>query len=179
MNPNQALVFLLQLRGDQLVPRDFVQRQLPMDVDVTALQAQVDNEQTVDALKQGVFSMLASMGIMAQQGMDPTQLLRQAAMLVELREKGTPMHEAILKIFEAPPAPSSAGASGPGGPGAEEGGAGVPFGMNPATGLPGSTAPGQAQMGPGGKPDLQQLLAGLSSSGKPSLSASVRRSVPA
>jgi hypothetical protein len=179
MNPNQALVFLLQLRGDQLVPRDFVQRQLPMDVDVTALQAQVDNEQTTDALKQGLYSMLASMGIMAQQGMDPTQLLRQAALLVELREKGTPMHEAILKIFEAPPAPSSAGASGPGGPGADEGGAGVPFGMNPATGLPGSTAPGQAQMGPGGKPDLQTMLASLSSSGRPNLSASVKRSVPA
>jgi hypothetical protein len=178
MNPNQALVFLLQLRGDQLVPRDFVQRQLPMDVDVTALQAQVDNEQTVDALKQGVFSMLASMGIMAQQGMDPTQLLRQAAMLVELREKGTPMHEAILKIFEAPPAPSSAGASNQGTPGSE-GGTGVPFGMDAATGLPGGTAPGQAQMGPGGKPDLQTMLASLSSSGRPNLSASVKRSVPA
>jgi hypothetical protein len=51
--------------------------------------------------------------------------------------------------------------------------------MNPATGLPGSTAPGQAQMGPGGKPDLQTMLASLSSSGRPNLSASVKRSVPA
>lgn len=178
MNPNQALVFLLQLRGDQLVPRDFVQRQLPMDVDVTALQAQVDNEQVTDALKQGIFSMLASSGIMAQQGMDPTQVLRNAARIIALREKGMPMHEAILKTFEAPPpAPSPPG----GAPGAPDGSGqqGPLMGQNPTTGSPFGTAPGQAQAGPGGRPDLQTLLAGLSSSGQPNLSASVKRSIPA
>lgn len=182
MNPNQALVFLLQLRGDQLVPRDFVQRQLPMDVDVTQLQAQVDNEQVVDALKQGIFSMLASAGIMAQQGMDPTQTLRNAAQIIELREKGVPIHKAILDTFQTPPpppAPPSGGAQGePGAPG-PAGGSGPPPGMNPGTGMPMGTAPGQAEMGPGGKPDLQTLLAGLTSSGSPNLSASVRRQVPA
>lgn len=180
MNPNQALVFLLQLRGDQLVPRDFVQRQLPMDVDVTALQAQVDIEQVEDALKQGIFAMLASSGVMAQQGMDPTEILRKAASIIEMREKGTPMHEAILKAFEPQPAPAPPGEGLPGTPG-PEGSAepGVPFGLNPASGLPGGVAPGQAQMGAGGTPDLQTLLAGLTASGKPTLSSSVKRSVPA
>lgn len=181
MNPNQALVFLLQLRGDQLVPRDFVQRQLPMDVDVNSLQIQIDNEQTVDALKQGVFSMLSSAGILAQQGMDPTQTLRNAAKIIALREKGVPMHEAILQTFEAPPAPSpqaggqSAPGGGPGGPGEP----GALQGQNPATGSPFGVAPGQAQMGQGGRPPLQQLLAGLTAGGAPNLSASVKRSVPA
>ena len=176
MNPNQALIFLLQLRGDQDISRDFLQRQLPMDIDVTAMQAQIDSEQVTDALKQGIFSMLASAGIMAQQGMDPTQVLSQAASIIESREKGMPMHEAILKAFAPEPAKTPAAlAAGP----EAEGGAGVPFGMNPGTGLPGGTAPGQAQLGPGGKPDLMNLLAGLSSSGRPSLSASVKRSVPA
>jgi hypothetical protein len=183
MNPNQALVFLLQLRGDQLVPRDFVQRQLPMDVDVAQLQAQVDNEQVVDALKQGIFSMLASSGIMAQNGQDPTQILRNAAKIIELREKGIPIHQAILDTFQSPPPPpappSSGGAQGePGAPG-PAGATGAPMGMNPGTGEPMGTAPGQAQMGPGGRPDLQTLLAGLTSSGSPNLSASVRRQVPA
>lgn len=177
MNPNQALVFLLQLRGDQLVPRDFVQRQLPMDVDVTALQAQVDNEQVTDALKQGVFSMLASSGIMAQQGMDPTQILRQAAMMISLREKGMPMHEAVLKTFEAPPSAPSPAGGGPGAPGNE--GPGALMGQNPTTGAPFGVAPGQAEAGPGGKPDLQTLLAGLTAGGQPNLSASVKRSIPA
>lgn len=180
MNPNQALVFLLQLRGDQLVPRDFVQRQLPMDIDVTALQAQIDNEQVTDALKQGVFGMLSSVGILAQQGMDPTQILRNAANIVALREKGVSMDQAILQTFEAPPAPSQAGGqSAPGAaPGGQEG-PGALQGQNPGTGSPFGVAAGQAQMGPGGRPPLQQLLAGLTASGAPNLSASVRRSVPA
>jgi hypothetical protein len=178
MNPNQALVFLLQLRGDQLVPRDFVQRQLPMDVDVAQLQAQVDIEQVEDALKQGIFAMLSSAGIMAQQGMDPTMVLAQAASIIQMREKGIPMHEAVLKAFQPEPAPPTSTAP-PGAPGVEEGGAGVPFGMNSTTGAPGGIAPGQAQMGPGGKPDLMSMLAGLTAGGKPSLSTSVKRSVPA
>lgn len=181
MNPNQALIFLLQLRGDQLVSRDFVQRQLPMDIDVAQLQAEVDKEQTTDALKQGVFSLLSSMGIMAQQGMDPTMILMQAAKMIELRER-MPMHEAILKAFQPEPQPApptSAAGALPGTPSPDEGGAGVPFGMNPSTGLPGGTAPGQAQMGPGGQPDVMSLLAGLTSGGRPSMSASVKRAVPA
>lgn len=179
MNPNQALVFLLQLRGDQLVPRDFVQRQLPMDVDVAQLQAEVDKEQTTDALKQGIFALLSSAGIMAQQGMDPTMILSKAASIIEMRDK-MPMHEAILKAFKPEPPPEAAGAApGTPGPAGEGGGPGVPFGMNPSTGLPGGTAPGQAQMGPGGQPDVMSLLAGLTSAGKPSLSSSVKRKVPA
>jgi hypothetical protein len=180
MNPNQALIFLLQLRGDQLVSRDFVQRQLPMDVDVASLQAEVDKEQTTDALKQGVFALLSSIGIMAQQGMDPTELLTKAASLIDLREK-MPMHEAVLAAFKPEPQPSPAmSADGtPGTPGPGEGGPGVPFGINPTTGAPGGTAPGQAQMGPGGKPDVMSLLAGLTSGGAPRASASVKRSVPA
>jgi hypothetical protein len=177
MNPNQALVFLLQLRGDQLVSRDFVQRQLPFEVDVTALQAEVDKEQVTDALKQGIFAMLSSAGIMAQQGMDPTMVLAQAASIIEMREKGVPMHEAVLKAFQPEPPPEAA--APPGAPGVEEGGAGVPFGMNPTTGAPGGVAPGQAQLGPGGKPELMSMLAGLTAGGKPSLSTSVKRSVPA
>jgi hypothetical protein len=178
MNPNQALVFLLQLRGDQLVSRDFVQRQLPQEIDVTQMQAEVDKEQVTDALKQGIFAMLSSAGIMAQQGMDPTMVLAQAASIIEMREKGIPMHEAVLKAFQPEPAPTSAAAP-PGAPGAEEGGAGVPFGMNPTTGAPGGIAPGQAEMGPGGKPDLMSMLAGLTAGGRPTMSTSVKRSVPA
>jgi len=188
MNPNQALIFLLQLRGDQDISRDFLQRQLPMDIDVNAMQAQIDNEQVTDALKQGVFAMLASSGIMAQQGMDPTQILSKAATIIEQREKGVPMHQAILKAFQPQPAltPAAAAAAGPGGeagapPGPDSSGGpgGVPFGVNPGTGLPGGTAPGQAQLGPGGKPDLMTLLASLNANGRQNLSAGIKRSVPA
>lgn len=185
LNPNQALIFLLQLRGDQQVSRDFVQRQLPMDIDVSQMQANIDIEQVQDALKQGIFAMLSSAGIMAQQGIDPTDVLRKAAAIIEKREKGVPIHTAILDTFAPPPPKNSpAGALPPGAPGAPGGaaggeGAGVPFGMNPGTGLPGGTAPGQAQLGPGGKPDVMTLLASLSGKGGPNLGTSIKRSVPA
>lgn len=179
MNPNQALIFLLQLRGDQDISRDFLQRQLPMDIDVNAMQAQIDNEQVTDALKQGVFSMLASAGIMAQQGMDPTQVLARAATIIEKREKGIPIHQAILEAFQPQPAPTPA-AAGAGGPGEGGGpGGGVPFGLNPGTGLPGGVAPGQGEMGPGGKPDLMTLLSSLNASGRANVSAGIKRSIPA
>lgn len=185
MDPNRALVFLLQLRGDKLVPRDFVQRQLPMDVDVVQLQQMVDSEETTDALKQGVFSMLASMGIMAQQGMDPTQILRNTATIIQKREKGVPFHEAVLEAF-APPEPPPGGpltpgadASATGVPGAESAPpGGLPPGMQ-GSGLPFGIAPGQAEMGPGGRPDLQTLLASLTSGGQANLSAGVARRLPA
>ncbi|MFJ2650884.1 hypothetical protein ACIO1C_29715 [Streptomyces sp. NPDC087420] len=173
MNPNQALVFLLQLRGDQLVPRDFVQRQLPMDVDVAQLQAQVDIEQVEDALKQGIFALLANAPMMAQQGMDASKTLQQAAKIIAMREKGMPMSEAVLKAFAPEPEPAAA----PEDPmAALMGGGGAPPGMG--GGMPPGAAPGQAQMGPGGQPDLMSMLAGLTSSGKPSMSTSVKREVP-
>lgn len=176
MNPNQALVFLLQLRGDQDISRDFLQRQLPMDIDVSSMQAQIDNEQTTDALKQGLFSMLANSGVMAQQGIDPTDIMRKAAMVIEKREKGVPMHQAVLDAFQPPPAPPGQAALAPPGPG----GPGLPPPGGPAGGgLPAGVAPGQAEMGQGGRPDLQTMLAGLSSSGKPDLRSAVRRSIPA
>lgn len=169
MNPNQALIFLLQLRGDQLVPRDFVQRQLPMDVDVAQLQAEVDKEQTTDALKQGVYSLLASLGIMAQQGMDPTMLLTKAASIIEHRER-MPMHEAILKAFQPEPREEPSGApAAPGAPGAV--GEGAPPG---APLIPSGPAGG----GPGGM-DVMSLLAGLSTSGGPEMSVSTRKEVAA
>lgn len=175
MNPNQALVFLLQLRGDQLVSRDFVQRQLPFEIDVTALQAEVDKEQVIDALKQGVFGLLSSIGIMAQQGMDPTELLTKTAQIIELRDK-LPMHEAVLKAFQPEPAPASPTSAGPALPGAPgpEGGLGA-LGM----GMPSGIAPGQAQMGPGGQPDIMSVLASMTAGGKPNMSTSVSRKVPA
>lgn len=173
MDPHRALIFLLQLRGDQLVPRDFVQRQLPMDVDVAQLQAEVDKEQTTDAIKQGVYSLLASIGIMAQQGMDPTMLLTKAAKLIDLRER-MPMHEAVLKAFEPEPPPEAAQAGGaPGVPGATGSGEpGAPSSPMGAGAPPGLGAPG------GGPMDVMSLLAGLSSGGDPRMSASISREVP-
>lgn len=197
MDPNRALVFLLQLRGDQDIPRSLVQKSLPMDVDIEQMQREIDVEQIDDALKQGLFSMLGAIGILAQQGQDPTALITKSAAIIEKRQKGLPLYLAIQEAFAptpppAPPAPPPG--SEPGAPGAAgqpalpgsggdqaQGGGGdnmPPFGIRPS-GLPMGVAPGQAGEGAGGRPDLAMLVAGLTGSGQPNLSAAVSRRIPA
>lgn len=186
LDPSRALVFLLQLRGDQLVPRDFVQRQLPMDIDVVQLQTQIDNEQVTDALKQGVFAYVQSVGILAQQGQDPVQILTRVARIIGNREKGSPMHEAILAAFEPTKEEKAAQEAAMqaqqeqmgGGGGGMPGMPGPPSGME-ASGLPQGVAEGQAGMQPGGRADVMSLLAGLGGGGKANLGATVRREIGA
>lgn len=171
MDPNRALVFLLQLHGDHLITRDFVQRHLPMEIDVVQLQQDVDVEETRDALKQGVFAMAQNLGAMIQNGMDPSQVLSQIATLIARRQKGDPLEDIVLKVF-APPAPPETGEAED--PGLE---APVPGGLGP-NGLPPGVAQGQAGQPPGGQPTLQMMMAGLRG-GRPQIDAAVSRRIPA
>lgn len=177
-DPARAIVALLQLRGDQLVSRDFVQRQLPMDFDITQLQTQIDNEQVTDALKQGLMAYLQQIGQIAAQGGDVQTLLQQVAQIISKREKGMALHEAVLEAFtpKTPPASQQApgqppGAAGPGG------GGGGPQGPGGIQALPQGVAPGQQGMAAGGRPDLLSLLAGMSGN-KPTMSAAVQQRIP-
>jgi len=170
-DPARAIVGLLQLRGDQLISRDFFQRQLPMNIDVVQMQTQVDNEQFTDALKQGIMSYMQAILPMAEQGQggDPMEALAKVAKIIELREKGDPVHDAVLKAFKPKEQPQGAPQGAPqdqmaallgGGGGAPQG---APQGGE--QGPPqGANAPGASQQ-PQGR-DLQSLLSGLSSSGQ-------------
>lgn len=188
LDPNRALVMALQLRGDKEISRDTVQRSLPFGIDVTEEQRKIDIEELRDAIKQGVYQFATTIPQMAQMGQDPGEQLGKLAQMIAAFDKGAPLEKAVLKLFPppepqpdqqapgeptaAPPNPLEAllGGGGGGPPQLEAGGGGGPFS---------EVAPGQAQMGPGGRPDLQQMLAGLSASGKPQLSASVMRRMPA
>lgn len=173
-DPARAIVALLQLRGDQLVSRDFVQRQLPMDLDVVQLQVQIDNEQMTDALKQGVMAFAQAIPQMMMQGQDPMQALSQMAKLIQDRGKGTPFHDAVLNAFKPKEQPASqnplealmGGQGGQGGPGGP-----------PGPGGPGGPAPGGNEGMPGQEQgrDLQSLLSGLTSGGKPTMAVNTRR----
>jgi len=170
-DPARAIVALLQLRGDQLVSRDFVQRQLPMDLDVTQLQTQIDNEQFTDALKQGIMAYMQAILPMAQQGMvDPTDALTKMSKLIEEREKGTPVHDAVLKVFK-PKEQAQAASQDPLAALMGGGGGGAPAG--PGGAPQGSTAPSGA-----GQPqgfDMMSLLAGLTGKGEATMSARTQR----
>lgn len=185
-DPARAIVGLLQLRGDQLISRDFFQRQLPMNIDVVAMQTQIDNEQFTDALKQGVMGYMQAIPTMAlqSQGMfDPVPELKKVAELMKLREKGKSIADAVLEVFKPkeqaaqvaqdPLAAALSGAQGPGGPGGP-GGAGGPGGGQPGPNMAGVT-PQQGE--PQGR-DLMGLLAGLNSKGQAQMSAQTRRQSP-
>lgn len=179
-DPARAIVGLLQLRGDQLISRDFFQRQLPMNIDVVQEQQKIDNEQFTDALKQGVMGYMQAIPQMAlqSQGMfDPVPELQKVAKLIELREKGKAVHDAVLEIFKPKEQPAQAAAPSPleaaltgqqpqGGPGGQAQGEGPNMaGVTPQQGQP------QGR-------DLMSLLSGLNSKGQATMSAQARRQSP-
>jgi hypothetical protein len=173
MDPNRAIVFLLQLRADQSIDRDTMQRMLPFEVDVEQLQRRIDIEQIEDALKQGLYALLANAPALSVQGVDPLQTLQRAAQIVKAREDGTPIHEAILSAFTPEPQPDQG--QQPASPMDQlmqalsgDGGAQAPQGQQ----QPGDMT---ALNGAGTAPDVAQVLAGLTSSGKPNLQYSVSR----
>lgn len=178
-DPARAIVGLLQLRGDQLISRDFFQRQLPMNIDVVQMQQQIDNEQFTDALKQGVMGYMQAIPTMAlqSQGMfDPVPELQKIAKLIELREKGKAVHDAVLDVFKPKEQPGQAAPQNP--LEAALAGSQAGPGQSPQGGPPGPSG------GPPGAPeqaqgmDLMSLLSGLTSRGEATMSARTQRQSP-
>lgn len=172
MDPNKALVFLLQLRADQAIDRDTYQRMLPFEIDVDELQRRVDIEQINDALKQGLFALLANAPMMGEQGMDPLKTLQRAAQIITDREKGKPFHQAFVDAYKPEPEQAPANPQD--------------AMMQQLMALGGGGAPGQGappgdntQLGAGAAPDLAMVLAGLTPSGNSNLQYNVSRRLPA
>lgn len=183
MTPSQAIVTLLQLRGDKLIQRDTFRRALPFDVDPDEEQRGLDVEDLEAGLMQGFLAYMQGIGPMVASGGDVSALLAQAAAAISDRQKGKPLHEAIQAAFtpkEAPPgpadvaAPQDPGVLAPGDPGAGPGG-GLE-GIRP-NGLPQGVAPGQAGMGPGGMPSILSLISGMKGN-RAQMEAGVMRKLP-
>lgn len=179
LNPNQALVFGLQARGDQLISRDFLRRQMPWEVNVTMEEQKIEIEKLQDALIQAVSGYAQAIPMLAQSGGDPSEVLSKVASIIDGRRKGKSLEEVVIAAFAPVPPPAPVGVEPI--PGSPE--AGMPSAggaeLNPRTGMAPTVVPGQAGMGPGGRPAVQQLLAGLNSRGNPTLAASVARMTPA
>jgi len=179
MTPSQAIVTLLQLRGDKLIQRDTFRRALPFDVDPDEEQRGLDVEDLEEGLKQGFLAYMQGIGPMVQGGGDVSALLAQASLAISMRQKGRPLHEAITQAFtppeppepEPPQAPPDAATSTP-----EAGPGGGLEGIRP-NGLPQGVAPGQAGMGPGGMPSILSLISGMKN-GRANTEAAVMRKLP-
>jgi len=180
MTPGNALVTMLQARGDGLIDRDTVRRQLPWGIDAEQVQRDLDVQETEDALKQGLFAALQSVGQMLAQGMtDQAMMFFTAADdVIKARENGRPVNEALMASFQAYQQKQQEAAAAAQQAQAATGGGGADGlqGVGP-TGLPPNVAPGQAGLAPGGLPDVQSLVAGFRGD-QATMSASVRKRLP-
>jgi hypothetical protein len=181
LDPNRALVFGLQARGDKLISRDFLRRQMPFSFNATQEEEKVETEELRDAMKQAIASYAQAIPALVTQGQDPGDILRQLSTVISERQKGVSIEKAIQTAFlpqNPPPGTAPAGVSpemtGP--PGEAMPGEGqLPPGMS-ETGRMQGVAPGQ--IAPGGRPDVSSLLAGLNQRGEASLQATVARRQP-
>lgn len=177
LDPNRALVFGLQARGDKLISRDFLRRQMPFALDATEEEQMVDIEEMRDSLKNAVAGYAQAIPALASEGQDPADVLQRVAEIISGREKGQPIEKVVMEAFapDEPPAGADQAGIEATDPGSLMGGG--PAGLNPDGTMRG-VAPGQQGMGPGGRPDLQMLMASLGSGGEPNLQAGVSRRLP-
>ena len=182
LDPNRALVFGLQARGDNLISRDFLRRQMPFSFNATQEEEKIDTEEMRDAMKQAIASYAQAIPALASQGQDPSDILYKLSYVIKERQKGTSIEVAVSDAFapQNPPPGATPAAASPemGMPGAVPPGAeaGLPEGLTAAGRMVGVAA---GQIAPGGRPDVQSLLAGLTQRGEPNLQASLIRRTPA
>jgi hypothetical protein len=155
MDPNRAIIALLQMRSDKLVSRDYVRREIPMELNVTQEEQRVDIEEMRDSLRVAVAQYAQAIPALAAQGQDPSQIVNRIAGVIQGRQKGLSLESVIEKVFAPEPQPVPA-------PSAEQ--------MIPAAGAapaPASQQPPQEQggmapaAGPAQRPDIAGLLASI------------------
>ena len=152
MNPNNAIIALLQMRSDKLVSRDYVRREIPMELNVTQEEQRVDIEEMRDSLRVAVAQYAQAIPALAAQGQDPSQIVSRIAEVIKGRQKGLALESIVEKVFtpEQPPQPE------------------MPMGAEvPAAGMAPVPAsqPTPEQMGAapaaGSRPDIATLLASI------------------
>lgn len=153
LDPNRAIIALLQMRGDKLVSREFARREIPVEINVTQEEQNIDIEEMRDSLRVAVAQYAQAIPMMASNGADPTEVITRIADVIKGRQKGKPLEIVVEEAFRPEPQPQMLP------------GAGVePTAQQPPT-TQGSPVPGQTppmgQPAPGGQPDLAGLLASL------------------
>ena len=169
LDPNRALVWGLQARGDKLISRGMLRRNLPISLNAGEEERAIDIEEMRDSLKASVAQLAAAIPQMVIQGQDPMQVIEKMASVINDRKKGTPLEDAVASAFKPKEQPKQE--------------AQAPELPEPPQ-EPGMVAEppmggGQIPQLPQGRPPMQELLAGLTGGGNPNLAARVTRSIPA
>jgi hypothetical protein len=153
--------------------RDFMRREMPVDIDVEDEGRKIDIEDMEDAAKQAMMAYAQAIPMLATNGQDASKPLEILAQIISDRRKGRALVDSIVDAFapeepkELPAAEQSpeallaaAGITGtPGMPGEPMPGEAAPAEAAPTEGQQGQ--PGAQQAAPAGPPDIMALLAGL------------------
>ena len=102
LDPSRALIFSLQALGANLISRDFVMRELPWSMNVTAEQERIDIEKMRDSLNASIAALAQAIPAMASQGQDPSMLVEQIARVIDARRKGSQIEDAVMDVFQQP-----------------------------------------------------------------------------
>jgi hypothetical protein len=161
LNPAQGLIFMLQALGGGLISKDMAMRELPFNVNVTLEQEKIEIEKMRDALLGSLAAYTQAIPQMATQGQDPSEIVRKIAEVIQARQKGVAIEDAIQDVFAPKQQVPPAGAQ----PSVEQ----------PVPAAPGEPVGGASQIGPPpeGRPDIQQLLSRMSGTGDTSANATV------
>ena len=152
LNPAQGLIFMLQALGGGLISKDMAMRELPFNVNVTMEQEKIEVEKMRDALLGSLQAMTQVIPQMVMQGQDPSDLVRKLSEVIQKRQQGVPVEDAIQEVFETQNPPA----------GVEEQSE-QPVPAAPAEPSAGGASPMPA---PQGRPDLQTMLSSLSGEGR-------------
>jgi hypothetical protein len=155
MNPNNATVALLQMRSDKLVSRDYVRRELPIEINVTQEEQKVDIEEMRDALRAAIGQTALAVPQMVAQGQDPMAILSKFSEMIKMRQKGMSIETVVEKAFTPEPQPEMPAMA----PQPPVAGMAPASASQPSMEQPGGAAP--ASGGPQGKPDIASLLASI------------------
>jgi len=153
MNPNNAIVALLQMRSDKLVSRDYVRRELPVDINISQEEQKVDIEEMRDALRVAVAQYAQAIPTLAAQGQDVEPIITRLADVIKGRQKGQLLEDIVEKAFAPAPQPEAMM------PQALGAGAAPVSASQPTPVQPGGAAP--APGAPQGRPDIASLLASI------------------
>lgn len=105
LDPNRALIFSLQALQANLVSHDFVMRELPWTMNVSAEQDRIDIEKMRDSLSNSLAALAQAIPNMAAQGQDPSDIVSKMASVIEKRRNGVTIEDSVMQAFAPPPPP--------------------------------------------------------------------------
>jgi hypothetical protein len=155
LDPNRAVIALLQMRSDKLVSRDYVRREIPVEINVTQEEQKVDIEEMRDALRVAVAQYAQAIPALAAQGQDPSQIISRIAEVIQGRQKGMQIENIVEKAFMLEPQPQATML-----PQMPAAGAAPAPASQPTPDQSGGAAPAPGQE-PQGRPDIASLLASI------------------